>query len=159
MVRVIRSGCILACLVVGLYASGAGELSENQIRDLAWQFLKPHTLSRNLSHCMFFDARSVTGRKMAERFAGEPALGRWQDPSFEENLEIRPYQTYWYVHLKPRDATPLPTPTISPAASPNIPEPYIDQAFFLLDQADQRNWFGEKMRNCRYRFEAVSFMW
>jgi hypothetical protein len=39
------------------------------------------------------------------------------------------------VDLKPRSATPLPSPTeeFSPTAPPNIPEPFLYRAEFLVD--------------------------
>jgi len=138
MIRVIRSGCIVACLVVGLFACGRVELSENQIRDLAWQYLEPSTSSHTRSHWKYVEVKKVMGSEVAAKFKKEHVSWCGQDIPVEKNRSIKPSGSYWYIHLKPKEATPLPTPTISPTAPPYIPEPFISQALFLLDPADGR---------------------
>ena len=140
MVRVLCLGYVVAVLAVGLVAcaSETVTLSEPQVRDLAWQSLEPNTSSHNQANWEFIEVKQVIGREVAEQFEGEPAPGCWQGPPAVPNEKVNPSGTYWYVHLKPRQVTPLPEPTISPTAPPNVPEPFMHQAFFLLDAADGR---------------------
>ncbi len=133
-----RSGTIIDVFTIGLIACKGYKLSGSQVRDLAWQSLKPHTSPHNLDNWVYIEVKQVTGREVADKFRGDPAPGCWQGPLVDQNEKINPHDMYWYVHLKPREVTPLPTPTAFPAASPYTPEPFISQAFFLLDPANGR---------------------
>jgi hypothetical protein len=70
-----------------------------------------------------------------ERFAGEPDPGCVPGPALPSNQQISLDATYWYVQMRPRPATPLPGPRLSPTAPPNIPEATVRQADFLVDPA------------------------
>ncbi len=112
-------------------------LTEQQVADIAWQALAPNTASGDRANWQAVEARQVKGRDVAEKFAGEAWLGCWKGPTPVPNGEIRSGADYWYVELMPQPATPLPAATISPTAPPLIPEPFLRQAFFLLDSEGQ----------------------
>jgi hypothetical protein len=127
----------IICLALALTACSpqAAPLIEQQVRDLTWQALEPNTSSHNLANWEFIEVKQVAGHEVADQFAGEPAPGCWQGATPPENATIAYDGSYWYVEMRPRSATPLPGPTeqFSPTAPPNIPEPFLHQAKFLVD--------------------------
>jgi hypothetical protein len=111
-------------------------LSEKQVIDIAWQALDPNTSSHSRTAWETIVAKSVTGREVQDRFEGEPVPGKCTSgPTPPDNADIAPDGYYWYVEMIPRLATPRPQPTqlFSPTAPPNIPEPFIYLAYFLID--------------------------
>jgi hypothetical protein len=107
-------------------------VDEDQARDLAWKTLEPHTNSNNRDRWEAIEARQVSGEAIAERFEGEPAPG-CPGPEPAPNQTIDPSQRYWLVHFEPLPATPIPQEgDVPPTAPPIVPEPFIYQAFFLL---------------------------
>jgi hypothetical protein len=73
---------------------------------------------------------------VSEGFEGRTGYG-CPGPTPPANDEIQPTRAYWYVQMVPRPATPPPKETpISPTAPPNVPEPFIRQALFLIDSSD-----------------------
>jgi hypothetical protein len=127
----------ITCLALALSACSAktDPLSEQQVRDLTWQALEPSTSSHDLSNWEFIEVMQVVGHEVADQFAGEPAPVCWQGPTPPENATIKSDSSYWYVQMRPLSATPRPMPTeqFSPTAPPNVPEPFLNQADFLVD--------------------------
>jgi hypothetical protein len=103
------------------------------VRDLAWRALEPNTSSHDPANWEVLDLRQVVGREIAKDFEGRPAYG-CPGPTPVANASIAGSKTYWLVQFQKRPATPPAGATpLSPTAPPNVPEPFIYQAFFLLD--------------------------
>jgi hypothetical protein len=148
--------CIAALLVVvslALGACGAGTpgatlgtggaqgadtvevagLTEEQARNLAWQALDPNTSSHDPANWELIDLRQVAGGEVAGEFEGRATYG-CPGPTPGPNGPIDAAATYWLVQFQKRPATPPAGATpLSPTAPPNVPEPFIYQAFFLID--------------------------
>lgn len=113
---------------------GATALTEQQVVDLVWDALEPNTTSHDLSNWEAIEVRQAAGRDVAEQFEGATAAGCWQGPTPVVNRIINPSDTYWYVHMMPKPATPFPREgETSPTAPPAVPEPFLWQVFFLVD--------------------------
>lgn len=127
----------IACLTFALTACSPATTppGAQQVRELTWQALEPNTSSHDRANWEFVEVKQVSGHEVIDRFTGEPAPGCWQGPPPPENAAIIYNGFYWYVDLKPRSATPLPSPTeeFSPTAPPNILEPFLYRAEFLVD--------------------------
>lgn len=136
MTHTIRLGLSLVVLAFLLIACGSRteSLTEQEVLDVAWKDLEPHTSSHDRANWEVVDVRQVKGREVAETFEREQPRCIWPTPL--PNETISPSATYWYVELKPRPATPLPGEKISPTAPPRIPEPFVYDAFFLINPAD-----------------------
>jgi hypothetical protein len=137
MANVLRMGLVIVVLALALAAcSGQTEpLSEQQVRDAAWEALEPNTSSHNRANWEVAEVRHMVGREVVEQFEGKPPSG-CPGPTPLANGTISPSGAYWYVHLKRRPATPWPREgTISPTAPPAVPEPFMYQAMFLIDPA------------------------
>jgi hypothetical protein len=107
--------------------------SEEEVRALAWQALEPNTSSHDLANWDVLEVRQVTGQEVAGEFEGDPAYG-CPGPTPVPNAAIAASPTYWYVQFQKRPATPPAGATpLSPTAPPNVPEPFLYQARFLLD--------------------------
>ncbi len=133
-----RSFAAMACLTLALNACSAKvvPLSEQQVVEIAWQALEPNTSSHNQSAWEIVDVQAVTGREVQDLFAGVPVPGGCAPgPTPPDNARIALDGSYWYVEMQPRPATPQPQPTeqYSPTAPPNVPEPFVYQAHFLVD--------------------------
>jgi hypothetical protein len=112
----------------------AGALSQEQILENAWTSLEPNTSSHTRENWEAVQVRKVAGQEVAEEFEGDPSAGCWMGPTPVPNVAIDASQTYWYVKMAPKSATPVPQErTISPTEPPAIPEPFLYQAHFLLD--------------------------
>jgi len=125
----------LAFLILILTAcSGkATPLPEAQVLSRVWQALEPNTSSHNQANWEVVESRSVSGREVSERFAGEPDPGCVPGPTPPPNRPVSLNTTYWYVQMRPRPATPLPGTPLSPTAPPRVPEATVVQADFLVD--------------------------
>jgi hypothetical protein len=134
MLDKLKLGLITATLTLALVACGSGALTAEQATDRAWEALDPHTSSHDRLNWQVVDVRQVQGREVAETFEREQP--RCIYPTPQPNEAVRPGSTYWYVEMKPNPATPLPTATLSPTAPPFIPEPFVRDAFFLIDPSD-----------------------
>lgn len=111
-------------------------LGEQQILDIAWRALDPNTSSHNRTAWDIVVVKLVTGQEVQDRFEGEPVPGGCvPGPMPPDNAEIAPDGAYWYVEIRRVPVSPQPQPTeqYSPTAPPNIPEPFIYQAYFLID--------------------------
>jgi hypothetical protein len=128
----------LVCLALALTACSvaATPLARPQVIDIVWQALESNTSSHDLSQWQVVEARSVAGREVVKRFAGDPVPGRCAPgPTPPNNSAIVLDASYWYVQLKPRYATPLPQlpGRVSATAPPRVPEPVLHEAHFLVD--------------------------
>jgi hypothetical protein len=128
---------LTACFILALTACSvtAPSLTEAQAAALAWQALDARTSSHSLSNWEVLELRRVTGQEIAATFEGKPDAGCVLGPAAPANGAIARQDTYWYIHLAPRPATPLPqaaTPR-SPTAPPSVPEPFLYQAHFLIN--------------------------
>jgi hypothetical protein len=126
-----------ACFILALAACSvtAPAIPSAQAAGLAWQALDANTSSHSLSNWEVLELRQVTGQEIAATFAGKPDAGCALGPAAPANGAIASQATYWYIHLAPRPATPLPqaaTP-LSPTAPPSVPEPFMHQAHFLIN--------------------------
>ena len=102
--------------------------------DFVWDALEPNTSSHDRTNWDVVEVSQVMGEQVVERFEGEAAPGCWAGPEPPENDDIKSGQTYWYVQMKPKPATPVPQQgTPSPTAPPIIPEPFLRDAYFLVD--------------------------
>jgi hypothetical protein len=124
--------------------SGEAPLDDQHLFDIAWQALEPNTSSHDRANWEEGEVRRVAGRDVADEFdvaddtdGARPGYG-CPGPAPPPNGKIEPSGTYWYAQLKRRPATPPPdVPTLSPTAPPLVPEPFIYQAFFLIDRSGQ----------------------
>jgi hypothetical protein len=133
----LRSVLIIIAIVLCACSAQADSLDEQKALDAAWQALEPNTSSQNRAHWDVVEVRQVAGREITESFQGDPASGCWIGPTPPPNGEIRASESYWYVHMKPRPATPAPNRSDpSPTAPPAIPEPFVRQALLLIDIRD-----------------------
>ncbi len=136
MRRVLWFGLVLAVLCLALAACGGRteSLTEEQVLDAAWEDLEPHTSSHDRDAWEVVEIKQVEGREVDDVFEREQPRCVWPTPL--PNDTIQSTAEYWYVELRPRPATPLPGAEISPTAPPNIPEPFVRDAFFLIDPTD-----------------------
>jgi len=112
----------------------AVHINEGQVIDTAWKALKPNTSSGNFSNWDVEKIIVVKGSDVADLFEGEPAPGCWKGPEPPQNELITPSKTYCFVQMVPKPATPFPVGrTPSPTEPPFIPEPFLREAFFLID--------------------------
>lgn len=109
-------------------------ISQSQVIDIVWDALEPNTSSHNRSNWQVVEVQLVIGESVAGRFEGEPAPGCWAGPEPVENKSINSKENYWFVLMTPKPATPMPFyGTPSPTAPPLIPEPFLMEAYFLVD--------------------------
>jgi hypothetical protein len=134
--RFLAALCLTALLLLAACANSGGSLDENQAADLAWEDLSPYTSSKDRDQWQTIEVRRVQGREVAEEFEGRVAPG-CPISEIPENESIRDGGSYWYVQFKPLPATPSSRPTLSPTAPPFIPEPFVREAHFLLDDEGQ----------------------
>ena len=110
-------------------------LGKGQVIDIVWQAFDPNTSSHDRT-AWEFEVRSVTGQEVQDLFTGRPIPGGCvPGPTPPDNVSIVPDGPYWVVEIQRRPVTPQPLPTeyYSPTAPPNIPEPFVYQARFLVD--------------------------
>lgn len=109
-------------------------MNEDQIVDIVWAALEPNTSSHNQSNWEVVEAQLLNGGIEVERFVGDPAPGCWSGPEPPENESIGSNKIYWLVFMVPKPATPKPFyGTPSPTAPPFVPEPFLKEAYFLID--------------------------
>ena len=112
----------------------APNFSQSQVIDTVWEILEPNTSSHNRANWQVLEVQTVSGGSVAQRFEGEPAPGCWSEPEPPENENIASSKKYWYILMAPKPATPEPFgDTPSPTAPPQIPEPFLREAHFLVD--------------------------
>ncbi|MBN1583525.1 MAG: hypothetical protein JXA89_22640 [Anaerolineae bacterium] len=136
--------CVFLCILVVACAGEQGQsdgqqemIDEQQVIDAAWRAFEPNTSSQNRANWEVVQVRTVSGRDVAEQFAGEPAPGCWVGPTPSPNGDIDAAETYWYVYMRARLVTPpSATRTVSPTAPPAIPEAFVREAWFLLGRSD-----------------------
>lgn len=127
---------LVAC--AGRTETPVGRLSEAQAASLAWGVLEPNTSSHDRENWQVIEIRTVKGSEISAEFAGQPeSAGCWMGPTPEPNRAITALKTYWYVEWAPKPAAPIPqsTENFSLTAPPQIPEPFMREAFILLDVA------------------------
>jgi WD40 repeat protein len=108
-------------------------VNRQQLMDLAWAALDPNTSSHNQADWEVVEVRQATGHEVSGYFSAEPELA-CPGPEPPANKLIDPSTTYGFVDMRPWPATPVsPDPPISPTAPPNVPEPFLQRALFLLD--------------------------
>lgn len=133
-----RLALVLAIVAVLVTACGdspsESTLDEQAVQDLVWGALAPNTSSGDRANWQATVVEQVKGRDVADEFKGEAWLGCWKGPTPAPNSAVQAGADYWYVEMRPKAATPLPEPTISPTAPPFVPEPFLRQALFLIDQ-------------------------
>ncbi len=129
------TGLVLLVMLLAACCTGHPEptIDGTVVPDVAWDALAPNTSSGDRTNWEVIVVEPVKGRDVADEFAGEASLGCWKGPTPVPNGAIRAATDYWYVEIKPKPATPLPEPTLSPTAPPSIPEPFLRQALFLID--------------------------
>jgi hypothetical protein len=118
--------------------SGRDDLDEQHLLDIAWAALEPNTSSHDLANWEGGEVRRVEGGEVADEFDDErPGYG-CPGPTPVANSRVKSDGTYWYAQIKRRPATPPPGVTpISPTAPPQVPEPFMYQAIFLIDDSGQ----------------------
>jgi hypothetical protein len=122
-------------LTLALAACSVAEpaLTEAQVAAIAWQALDGRTSSHNRSNWEVLELRRVTGQEIAATFEGKPDAGCALGPAAPASGTIASQDTYWYIYLAPRPATPQPATPLSSTAPPSIPEPFMYQAHFLIN--------------------------
>jgi hypothetical protein len=110
-------------------------LSEDQVLEIVWGALEPNTSSHDQAAWETISVQTVTGREVQDLFEGEPVPGGCAPgPTPPANATIALDDAYWYVLMRRRYATPPPYPApLSATAPPNIPEPFVYEAHFLVD--------------------------
>jgi len=110
-------------------------VSDQQVRDIAWKALEPHTASHKLENWEYVSISQVTGKAAADIFKNEQPSCVWPTPVAD--APISSSAPYWLVEMKPRPVTVDPKYTpLSVTAPPPIPEPFAYQAFILIDAAN-----------------------
>jgi hypothetical protein len=109
-------------------------LNQAQVIKIAWQALDPNTHSHTQTAWEVNTIQIVTGQEVQDQFTGDPARG-CLGPTPPDYMLIVPDGRYWYVEMQPIPVTPQPVPDgqYSPTAPPNIPEPFVQKAQFLID--------------------------
>ena len=126
-------GLTLALIACSIKTAVVGE---QQVVDIVWQALEPNTSSHTRAAWEVVRVQSVTGRDIQDLFKGPPVLGSCvPGPIPPENAPLTLDSTYWYVQMRPRQVTPRPWPTeqYSPTRPPDIPEPFVYEARFVVD--------------------------
>lgn len=127
---------IFILAVLTACSNNAVPLNEQNAVAIVWQSLEPNTSSHNQSNWEVIEVRSVKGSDVSGRFEGVPIPGQCAPgPTPPNNMAINPSGAYWYVQMRKRSATPLPsTPAnSSPTAPPLIPEPFVYEVHFLIN--------------------------
>jgi hypothetical protein len=125
---------VVLVLALAACSSRVASVGEQTVVRAAWNALEPNTSSHSRSNWEVVDVRRVEGREVAAQFEGDPAAGCWIGPTPSDNEQVTPSARYWLVHMRPVAVTPLPqTAAPSPTAPPRIPEPFIRQAYFLVE--------------------------
>ena len=130
-----------ACSVPLASPAQTNSLSRQQVVDIVWQALEPNTSSHQRAAWEDRLVQSVTGRDIQDKFQGGSVPGGCAPgPKPPDNAPFALDATYWYVRMQPRAATSQPSPTNSnsPTAPPNVPEPFVYQADFLIDASSGR---------------------
>ncbi|MEW5871436.1 MAG: hypothetical protein AB1894_19340 [Chloroflexota bacterium] len=137
--------CLLAALLSSCHEQGnpianpiANTIAKEQAIQIAWETLGPYTSSHNLSNWQTIETSTVRGDSLPEVFQKPLNLYCFggKTPVAED---IRPNATYWYILMEPLPATQPPEITpLSPTAPPRIPEPFVRQAYLLIDASDGR---------------------
>jgi hypothetical protein len=113
---------------------GLPVFSESKVMDIVWEALEPNTTSHDRTNWQLGEIRTAKGVDVIDQFLGEPLISCWYGPKPPENSDMNTNKLYWYVFLKPVSATPLPpVGTPSPTGPPNVPEPFLKYAYFLVD--------------------------
>ena len=111
-------------------------VSEKKAIEIAWDALEPNTSSHAFESWEVTEARQVTGEEVQDvvkRLGDRPAPG-CSGPKPPANEEVSSTRTYWLIRMHPRPATPVPDKyPLGPTAPPNIPEPFVNLASFLID--------------------------
>jgi hypothetical protein len=148
MAKSIHMGYALIILALGSVGCAIVKFppSEQQVRDLAWQALEPNTSSHDRAAWEVIEIRKVIGRDITMQFTNVNFYGCLEGPTISTNNGIDPSIIYWFVHMEPRRATPLPQQQTVPYTQiPFIPEPFIYKALFLIDSTNgkvvARNFF------------------
>ena len=126
---------ICLCLFITACAPQVDSIGEQEAANIAWQAFEPNTSSHNRAAWEIVDARLVVGKDIQDQFEGEP--GGCPGPPPPDNATIAGDASFWFVQFKRRPATPLPEPTeqYSPTSPPLVPEPFVYEAYFLLEAA------------------------
>jgi hypothetical protein len=127
----------IACLTLTLTLSCSTEnipLSEKQVVDIVWLALEPNTSSHDKTAWEIVTVQEVTGQEIQDVFDDANTYCGF-GPKPTNNVQISLNNSYWYIQMRPRSATPQPIPTelYSPTAPPIIPEPFIYEVHFLVD--------------------------
>lgn len=109
------------------------EMGQQQALTLVWEDLEPHTNTKNREKWEIREVSKVYGRDVVPIFV-DARFNQCPGPLPPENQAIKPSTQYWFIHTMPHPATPLPLEgTNSPTAPPLIPEPFLREAYYLVD--------------------------
>jgi hypothetical protein len=126
---------ILALLLVSCLDQ-TETVNAQEALDITWRTLKPYSSSKDRDKWEISELRKVAGRDVVSEFA-EINFAYCPGPAPKENQAIKPTGRYWYIVVQPHPATPMPpVGETSPTAPPNIPEPFVREASFLIDMFD-----------------------
>lgn len=103
-----------------------------QAEAIAWEVLEPISRSKDRANWLVLQSEQVQGRDVEDEIPDQAQFGCFHE--VEPNPPIVGSKIYWYVVFKPAPATPMPLGrTPSPTEPPAIPEPFIQEARFLVD--------------------------
>ena len=132
----VLAACGTATEAPGSPEPGPPAIERDQVIELAWEALEPNTRSHDRANWTVVEVQTVSGRSVAEEFKGWTYHGACGGPEPPPSGEIDPSESYWYVEFRPAPATPS-GPSMSPTAPPLVPEPFMHQALFLIDDGGQ----------------------
>jgi hypothetical protein len=109
--------------------------NEQQVGNIAWQALNPYTSSHNRNAWEIIEIKKVVGSDIIEQFEYNEYYGCKTPATLVPDSGVDPSKVYWFVHMEPRPATPIPIPSKwwSPTNQGFIPEPGLYNALFLID--------------------------
>lgn len=110
----------------------SGTMDRAQAEAIAWEALEPISHSNDRGHWLVIRAEQVRGREVEDEIPALAQFGCFHQA--QPNPPIERSKIYWYVVFKPAPATPRPLErTPSPTEPPAIPEPFIQEARYLVD--------------------------
>ena len=132
-----RTPIILLLLVVTIVLVACSKpsqrLGQQQALKIAWEALKPNTLSHNVESWEVDEARKVVGGEVVSEFA-MPSRENCPGPKPPDNQPIKVSSEYWYIKVMPHPQVWRPQKdTAAPNSMLIAPEPNITSALFLID--------------------------
>jgi hypothetical protein len=108
-------------------------LGQQEALEIAWDTLKPNTISRNRDYWEIHEARKVYGKDVVAEFSSVQKM-TCPGPLLPENKPIKISTEYWYIKVVPHPEVMRKVEgTDSGEKVAIVPEPTIEEAAFLID--------------------------